>query len=116
MRRIGKALLFHEGVARQPFHELRTIGGDHLRLRQMDMGIDEARADEMRAMVDKLCPRRQAGQQRGCLPTADDQALLHHQQAVSDEAMRRFTRLIRVILEPEKAAAQGDGSAHGAAG
>ena len=42
MRGIGEFLLLDEGVFLQPFEQLRAIGRDHLRLRIVDMGVDES--------------------------------------------------------------------------
>src|SRR3546814_1848952 len=44
--RLGEALLLHQGVALQPVHELGAGGGDHLGLREVDVGVDEARRSE----------------------------------------------------------------------
>src|SRR5690606_15952888 len=46
-----------EGIGVQPVQKLRAPAGDHLQLREVDMGVDEARQDQMRAVVDF----RQAG-------------------------------------------------------
>ena len=39
-------LFLDEGVFLQPFQQLRAVGRDHLGLRIMDMGVDEARHDQ----------------------------------------------------------------------
>ena len=41
-----------EGIGIQPFQQVGGIGADHLHLREMQMRIDEAGQQEMRAMVD----------------------------------------------------------------
>src|SRR3546814_14519100 len=42
--RLGEALLLHQGVALQPVHELGAVGGDHLGLREVDVGVEIGRA------------------------------------------------------------------------
>ncbi len=42
MGRVGKLLLCNESVAVEPFEQMFAEGGDHLGLRIVDMGVDEA--------------------------------------------------------------------------
>ena len=51
MFRRDKTGLFREGVIVQPIQQLIPPGGDHLHLREMHMGVDEPRHQQMRAVV-----------------------------------------------------------------
>ena len=50
--RVGEARLRGEGVGVQPVEKLRPPGGDHLRLGHVDVGVDEARHQQVRPVVD----------------------------------------------------------------
>ena len=52
MRRVAKALLGRKCVALQPLEQLLAVGSDDVRLRIMDVGIDEAWSNESAAAVD----------------------------------------------------------------
>ena len=51
MRGIGEFLLFDKGVVGKPVEELRPVGANHLGLRIVNMGVDEARGDEAAGMI-----------------------------------------------------------------
>jgi hypothetical protein len=58
VRRIGELLLLDEGVPVQPFDKLRAVGRDHLGLRVVDVGIDQAGQDHaVRVVVDRSAGR-----------------------------------------------------------
>jgi hypothetical protein len=72
-----------EGVGVEPLQQVGSIGGDDLHLREMQMSIDEAGHDQMRAMVDF---RRVGGRLSFdvCVGAAcDDQAVDQQQAAVA---------------------------------
>ena len=52
MALFAEAGLLGEGIGVEPVEQLRPPAGDDLHLREMDMGVDEARQDQMRAVVD----------------------------------------------------------------
>ena len=71
VRGIGEFLLFDEGVFLQPFEELRAIGGDHLRLRVVDMGVDESGQNQrVGVMFDRELPPAAAASARAAGPAA----------------------------------------------
>ena len=107
MTLLGELLLLDESVLVQPLHQLRAIGGDHLRLRHVDMGVDEPRRDQMRAMISNCGAGRQRRQQLCRFAGSLDQAVFDDEQPVLDIAMRGLAGLVRISDEPEKSAAQG---------
>ena len=85
--RLGKFLLLDEGVFLQPFKELCAIGRDHLRLRIMDMRIDETRHDERIAVMLDRHSRRCARSQCACGADRFDAAIFHKDNAIVDVAV-----------------------------
>ena len=75
---VGELRLGGEGVGVQPVEQLRAPGADHLHLRHVDVGVDEARHQKMRAVVvhRRAGPRlgRDLGRRthRGDQPVADE--------------------------------------------
>ena len=70
MRGIGEFLLLDEGVVMKPVEQLRAVGSDHLGLRIVDVGVDEAGHDEAAGViVNDRVPRR-AGENVVGPPTA----------------------------------------------
>ena len=51
MRKIGVALLLREYIAVQPVEQLLPVGSDDAGLWKMQMRVDKAGRDEMRAMI-----------------------------------------------------------------
>ncbi len=48
---VGKFLLGHKCIGVEPFQKIGSIGSHDLRLRIMDMRVDEARHNEVRAVI-----------------------------------------------------------------
>ena len=106
-----------EGVFLEPLHQLGAEGGDHLRLRQMQMRVDEAGHHEIGPVVDDRDGRRQPPDQRRRLADFAYDPLVDDDEPVLDEADgRRLARLGRVRIEPEKSPADGEGAARIARG
>ena len=108
VRGIGEFLLFDEGVFLQPFEELRAIGRDHLRLRVVDMGVDESGQNQrVGVMFDRSCrrqPRHQLGSGSGRL----DAAVLDEHDTVFDVAIAlRIAGAVRRAQKAQKPAANG---------
>ncbi len=103
---IGGFLLLHEGVAVEPVDQLRAIGGDDLRLRQMQMRVDEARHDQVRPVIDDLGAVRKLRKQRGGGARRQDEPVADQQQPVLEVAVRRAARCFGIIDKPEQTAAQ----------
>ncbi len=57
MIRVRKSALGRKGVVVQPIQQLPPIGGDDVDLRVMHVGVDEARHDQLAAMVIQRIPR-----------------------------------------------------------
>ena len=56
VRCIAEARLGRIGVALEPVEQVAPVGGDHVELRIMDVGVDEARRQQARAVIDELDP------------------------------------------------------------
>ena len=52
---VPEAAFLGKGVSVQPVQQLGSKRGQHLHLREMQMRVDEARHDQVRAMVDDRC-------------------------------------------------------------
>ena len=107
MGRVGEPRFGREDIAVQPFEQLLAPGGHHLRLRQVDMGIDEARKQQVRAVV---AERGTGGGQRGHRVMRADRchpAVAHEDGAilVTGEG-GGVLRACRLVEEPQDAAAQ----------
>ena len=104
MRGIGEFLLLDEGVVVEPVEQLRAVGSDHLGLRIVDVGVDEAGHDEAAGViVNDRVPRRAGenvvGPAYGLDPSAGDE-----NGAVGDQRVRRWTAYRRVLVEGQDAA------------
>ncbi len=74
----------NEGIFLQPFEQLRAVGGDDLRLRKMDVRVDESRQDQC---VGEMFDRHSRGQQRRdlvCRADRVDAAVFDDDDAVFD--------------------------------
>jgi hypothetical protein len=100
-------LLLDEGVLVEPLHQLGAIGRDHLRLRHVQMRIDEARHDQIRAVVDDLGASWQCRHQFGRFAHRLDHPAREHEQPVDNVAMCRLTCRLRIVDEPEQSSAKG---------
>ncbi len=78
---VGHPLLGREGVRGKPVEQLRAPGTEHVDLRAVDVGVDEARQHEAAAVVDTL----PAGAGVGHLGT-DDAAVLDQQPVIGAPA------------------------------
>ena len=109
--RVGEFLLLDEGVFFQPVQQLRPVGGDDLGLREMDVGVDEARQHQPAAMVVDRDAVRHLAAQRGPVPHRGDAAIDPDQQqpvlvmAQGIEVARPHGRAV----EAEQASADGGG-------
>ena len=111
MGRICKLLFLDEGVFSQPFEKLRAEAPDHLGLREMDVRIDEARQDEVGAMILDRRAVRQRGDERPRFTRLSHEAVFDDQRAVFDIVPGPLARLARIGGEPEQTAAQDLGRA-----
>ena len=82
---VGKAHFLGEGVAVQPVDQPFAPRGDDGGLRVMHMGVDEARRDEMAAVIGDLCGGM-GGFQRICFADGADTACLDQHGAMGDMA------------------------------
>ena len=102
---IGEALLLDEGVGVQPVEQLRAIGGDHLGLGQMDVGVDQARQDQAVGVVLDRRGRRQGREKLVSRADRFDAAVRDHQDAVLEVPVARGCRM-RVVAEGQELPAQ----------
>ena len=79
---IGKALFGREGVGIQPVEQAGAVAGDHVQLRRMDVGVDEAGHQQSAAVV--FTPPVGAGVQR--LRTGDAAVFVDQQPVVGPKA------------------------------
>ncbi|MPL82839.1 hypothetical protein SDC9_28788 [bioreactor metagenome] len=100
MARIGKAGLGREGVAVEPVDQPLAPARDHLRLRVMHMGVDEARRDQLPAEVGDL-RARVSGAQRLGLAHGGDLAVLDRHRTAGEMARRGGPLGHRVALEAD---------------
>jgi hypothetical protein len=77
MRRLGMARLGGKGVRRQPLEQLGAVARDHVELRAVHVGVDEAGQDPAAGV---LPPRpalaRRLGLDRGDAPVLDQQPVV----------------------------------------
>ena len=92
MRGIGEFLLLDERIVVQPVEQLRAVGADHLGLRIMDVGVDEAGHDERAGMIVDERAARRAGENVARLADRLDQAAGDENGAVVDERMSATSR------------------------
>ena len=82
MGRVGELRLLREGVGVQPVEQLRAPGGDDLRLRHVDVGVDEPRHQQVRPVVDHLGAGGGLRQHRRRRADRRDQAVADQDRAV----------------------------------
>ncbi len=82
MLRIGEGALRREGVVVEPVEQLPAVGGDDVDLRVMHMGVDEARQDQLAAVVVQRVLRGARFQDVRRGPTRGDAAIDDLQAAV----------------------------------
>ena len=101
MGRVGEPLLLDEGVVVQPVEQLRAIGGDHLRLRIVDVHIDQPGHDERARMIVERRVRRGAGKNVARLADRRDPPVLDENRPVLDITPRGGAGLRRIGYEGE---------------
>jgi hypothetical protein len=82
VRRIGEPALGREGVALQPGQQARRRRGDHVGLREMQVGVDKAGHDQLAAVVDDVGPLGQRLGQLRVIAGGVDLVAVDQQQAV----------------------------------
>ena len=102
---IGEFLLLDEGIVVEPVEQLRAVGADHLGLRIVDMGVDEAGHDEAAGVIVDRCALWRArenvvGPAYGLDPSAGDENGAVVDQRISGRAAYR-----RIVVERQDAAA-----------
>ena len=93
MLRIGEGALRREGVVVEPVEQLPAIGGDHVDLRIMHMGIDEARQDQLAAVIVQRVLRGARFQDVRRGPNRGDAAIDDLEAAVIEIFPRSWVRL-----------------------
>ena len=102
---IGESLLLDEGVVVQPVEQLRAIRGDHLRLRIMDVDVDQPGHDKRaRVIVDPGVGRR-GRKNRARFPHRGDAPVVDQYRPVLDILARGGAGFSRVVGEGEDASA-----------
>ncbi len=84
---IGKFLLCHECIGVEPFEKIGGIGRNNLRLRIMDMRIDEAGQDEMWPMIGNLYVAACFSAYLGIISEARDAAIFDKHSTIFDIAI-----------------------------
>ncbi len=79
---VAELAFAREGVGVEPVQQLFAVGTDHAGLRQVDVGVDEARGDQRVLIVRDFDVRRQGRQQFAGVAEGADLAAIDHQQAV----------------------------------
>lgn len=102
---IGEFLLGREGVVVEPVEELVGPGGNHLRLREMQVRVNEAGHQEMRPVVGHRRGRRGCCLDLGEGAHGGDEAVLDQETAIGVMHQRA------VIIRPVRAAEKGDDAA-----
>ncbi len=85
-RRVGISLLGGEGIALQPVEQGAAVARDHIELRAVHMGVDEAGQDQPAAVVDALPARVGLAVHRARRLRIDDAAVLDQQPVVGPPA------------------------------
>ena len=104
MRGIGKFLLLDEGVILKPVEELGAVGANHLSLRIVDVGVDEAGGDETAGVVVDDCARRSASKNIGRFAHCLDQTAGDEHRSIFDERIGARAALGGIVGERQNAA------------
>lgn len=107
-----KLLLLDEDVGVQPFEELRTVGGDRLCLREMQVRIDETGHYQMRPMIGDLYARPHMFRHVTVRTDAGDLAFAHENGAVLEETIGAGIVDARGLLDESQHAAADQLIAH----
>src|SRR5271166_423666 len=105
MRGIAEFLLLDERVIVQPVEQLRAIGADDLRLRIVDMRIDESRHDEAARIFVDDCGLGRASEDVERLADPLDAPVLDEYRSIREINTRGGPRLRRIVGEGEDASA-----------
>ncbi|MNQ66001.1 hypothetical protein D3C85_804780 [compost metagenome] len=89
---IFKRALRGEGVRFQPRQQTGCGRGDHFRLREVQMGVDETGHDQLAAVIDDLRAGRQSRLQLRVIAGCHDLAIGHEQQAVRMPGVRLLAK------------------------
>lgn len=84
MRAFDETAFFRESIGIQPFQKVGGIGADDLHLREMQVHVDQARHNEMRAMVLLLNVIRCLLANIGIVADGGDLAVFDKQAAILD--------------------------------
>jgi hypothetical protein len=79
---VGELAFAREGVSVEPIQQLLAIGADHAGLRQVDVGVDQARCDQRILVMGDVDIGGQRRQQIAGMAQGTDLAVIDHQQAV----------------------------------
>ncbi|MCY1242367.1 hypothetical protein D9M72_553250 [compost metagenome] len=103
--------LLREGVGVQPFEQIGCVGRHHLHLREMQVRVDEAGHDQVRAMIDFRHTFRSVCLHRGVSATRKDLATLDQKCAVALIAIGGAVvdRRWRAVEAQQSAADEGGG-------
>ena len=103
---VGELPLRDEGVFVQPREQLFAIGADHLHLRIMDVGVDEARADDRVGIMGHHDVFAERGAQRRVIADGRDRAAVDNDERVLEEDERfGASDLERIVAEGDRATA-----------
>eukprot|EP01032_Pedospumella_encystans_P022488 gene22488-25482_t len=112
VRRVLELALGREGVGVQPGQQAGRRRGDHVGLRIVHMGVDEAGRDHLAAIVVHHRSGRQRGVQHGIVASGLHLAIGHHQQTVLVPVVG-VGREGGIGVEVQQACSQGRGLAEG---
>ncbi len=96
-----------ERVALQPLQELRAVRRNDVRLRVVDVGIDETGQDQLSAIVGDRGAGGNRGEQSRRRTDRRDATVADHEHAVGEMAMRGIPERRRITDEIDNLAAEG---------
>src|SRR6185369_4143987 len=99
--RIAEEALRGKRVFFQPIQELRAVGRNDVRLREMDVRVDEARQDQLAAIVGDRSAGGERAKRLRCWTDVGDMAVPYNQQPVGKVAMRGVTQRRGIADEVE---------------
>ena len=109
MRGVGEFLLFDKRIIVQPVEQLRAVGADHLGLRIMDMGVDEAGHDQRAGVIVDDRARRRAPENVVRLADRLNQSASDENSAVLDEGVGARAAHGGIVFERKDATANDAG-------
>ena len=111
---VGEPLLLDEGVFLQPVEQLGAVARDHLGLRQVDVGVDQPRQDQVACMVVDRRIFRQLAEHRARIAQCCDPAVLDQHDAVLEiDVARCLADLGGIVLEAQETPAERATLGHG---